>query len=33
MEEAESLLKSSLTNNLTDCVDYGALSLFTAIDL
>jgi hypothetical protein len=33
MEEMETLLSRSLTSNLTDCVNYPALSLFTAIDL
>jgi hypothetical protein len=33
MEEAETLLSECLTSNLTDCVDYPHLCLFTAIDL
>lgn len=33
MQEMEQLLSSSLSGNLTDCVDYPAMHLFTAIDL
>jgi hypothetical protein len=33
MAEMETLMSDCLTSNLTDCVDYCTMSLFTAIDL